>query len=157
MILKKKRDKLIQSITGDLHLGRITAKEAIEETEYINQMTTMKIEKAYNVQIWVGLQETYDKNRLHAIDEVENICQEFVNEIKDCITITPTKFKYVGGGENGAIIGWISYPRFPRKRTEIRNRALALAEKLMKELNQYRVTITTPYKSYMLENNNVER
>lgn len=157
MIFKKKRDKLLQSISGDLQLGKITAKEAIEETEYINQITTMKTEKAYNVQIWVGLQETYNNEKLHTINEVESICQDFVNEVKDCVTITPTNFKYVDGGENGAIIGWISYPRFPRKREEIRKRALVLAEKLMKALNQYRVTVTTPYKSYMLENKNVER
>jgi len=117
----------------------------------------MQITKAYNVQIWVGLQETYDKEKLHTINEVETICQDFVNEVKDCVTVTPTKFKYVNGGENGAVIGWISYPRFPRKRKEIRKRALALAEKLMNELNQYRVTVTTPLKSYMLENKNVER
>ena len=156
MILKKKKDMLLQSISCDFHLGRITAKEAIEEVEYLNQ-TTMQITKSYNVQIWVGLQETYDKEKLHTINEIELICEEYVNEVKDCITVTPTKFKYVGGVEDGAIIGWISYPRFPRKRKEIRKRALGLAEKLMYELNQYRVTVTTPFKSYMLENKNVER
>jgi hypothetical protein len=36
---------------------------------------------------------------------------------------------------------------------EIRKRALLLAEKLMIGLNQYVVTVTTPHKSYMLENN----
>ena len=117
----------------------------------------MKILRAYNVQIWVGLQETYNKQKLHSIEEVETICQQFVNEVKDCVTVTPTKFKYVDGGENGAIVGWISYPRFPRSRKEIRKRALQLAEKLMLELNQYRVTVTTPFKSYMLENKNVDR
>jgi hypothetical protein len=156
MILKNKIDKLLRDISSDLQLGRMSTKEAIEETEYLNQ-TTMQITKAYNVQIWVGLQETYDEEKLHTIDEVENICQEFVNDVKDCVTVTPTKFKYVNGGENGAVIGWISYPRFPRKRKEIRKRALFLAEKLMNELNQYRVTVTTPFKSYMLENKNVEQ
>jgi len=156
MILKKKKDVLLQSISADLHTGRITAKEAIEETEYLKQ-TTMQITKAYNVQIWVGLKETYDKEKLHNINDVKLICEEFVNEVKDCVTITPTTFKYVGGEENGAIIGWISYPRFSRKRKEIKKRALVLAEKLMYELNQYRVTVTTPFKSYMLENENVER
>ena len=117
----------------------------------------MKTVKSYNVQIWVGLQETYDNKRLHTIEEVETICQKYVNELKDCITITPTKFKYVNGSESGAVIGWINYPRFPRQRKEIRNRALYLAEILMNELNQYRLTVTTPFKSYMLQNKNVER
>lgn len=115
----------------------------------------MKTLKAYNVQIWIGLQEKYNKEKLHTIEEVEVICQEFVNEVKDCVSITPTKFVYVNNSENGVIIGWINYPRFPRTRKEIRKRALILAEKLMVELNQYRVTVTTPFKSYMLENNNI--
>lgn len=77
--------------------------------------------------------------------------------MKDCVTVTPTKFKYVDGGKKGAIVRCISYPSFPRSRKEIRKRALQLAEKLMLELNQYRVTVTTPFKSYMLENKNVDR
>jgi len=117
----------------------------------------MKILRAYNIQIWVGLREIYGEEKVHTIKEAECMCEDFVNNIKDCVTITPTKFKYVGGGEDGLIVGYISYPRFPRKRREIRKRALMLAEKLMVGLNQYRVTVTTPFKSYMLENKNVER
>lgn len=117
----------------------------------------MKTLKAYNVQIWVGLKETYNNEKVHSIESVQNICDNWVNEIKDCVTITPTDFRYVNGCEPGVIVGYISYPRFPRSRKEIRRRALLLAERLMYELNQYRVTVTTPFKSYMLENENVER
>jgi len=117
----------------------------------------MKKFNSYNIQIWVGLKETYDEKKLHSISEVYEMCSQFVNEIKDCVSITPTRFEYVGGGENGAVVGYINYPRFPRSKRELRRRSFLLAERLMIGLNQYRVTITTPNKSYMLENKNVER
>jgi hypothetical protein len=117
----------------------------------------MKTNRAYNVQIWVGLKETYDDEKIHTINDIRIICDDYVNDIKDCVTITPTEFRYVKGNESGVIVGYIAYPRFKRSNKEIRNRALKLAELLMNGLNQYRVTVTTPYKSYMLENCNVER
>jgi len=112
----------------------------------------MKILRSYNVQIWVGLKECYQNDKVHTIDDVRVICDKWVNGIKDCITITPTEFRYVDGNEIGVIIGYINYPRFPRTRKEIKRRALLLAENLMIELRQYKVTVTTPFKSYMLEN-----
>ena len=111
----------------------------------------MKITKSYNVQIWVGLRQMYGE-KISSIEDVRKICSEYVNEINECVTITPTEFIYVNGSETGVIVGFISYPRFSRSRKEIRKRAMALAEILMVELNQFRVTVTTPYKSYMLEN-----
>jgi len=117
----------------------------------------MKTMKAYNVQIWCGLKETYDDEKIHTIEDVRVICDDFVNSIKDCITITPTEYRYVDGNEPGVIVGWIQYPRFPRKKKEIKRRALLLAKRLMYELYQYRVTVTTPSQSIMLENNTVQR
>ena len=105
---------------------------------------------SYNVQIWVGLRVGYT-DEVHTIEEVEKICDAYVNEIKDCVTITPTEFRYVDGNEPGVIIGYINYPRFPRTPKEITSRALALAEVLMYGLDQNRVTVTTPDKTYMLE------
>lgn len=92
------------------------------------EIEKIKMEKSFNFQIWVGLKETYNDEKIHNLDDVRKICDEFVNEIKDCITITP-----------------------------IEDRALELAERLMTELNQYRVTVTTPEVSFMLENENVKR
>tara|TARA_R110000851_G_scaffold139486_1_gene276511 strand:+ start:199 stop:552 length:354 start_codon:yes stop_codon:yes gene_type:complete len=117
----------------------------------------MKILKSYNVQIWSGLKETYNNENIHDLDDVRAICDEFVNEFKDCVTVTPTEFRYVDGFEKGVIVGYISYPRFPRPDEGIKARAIVLGEKLMIGLNQYRVTITTPTESIMLENENVTR
>ena len=119
--------------------------------------TNMKTLKSYNVQIWVGLKQTYNDDKIHSIEDVRDICDEWVNKIKDCVTITPTEFRYVNGSEPGVIIGYIQYPRFRRSRKEIRSRALELAERLMTALHQYRVTVTTPHKSYMLENKDISK
>lgn len=122
-------------------------------TEFVDyNYIKMKILKSYNVQIWVGLKQMYNDKKTHTIDDVRIICDKYVNEIKDCVTITPTEFRYVNGNENGVIVGYIQYPRFKRTEAEIRKRAIELANTLMIELNQYKVTVTTPKKSYMLEN-----
>lgn len=117
----------------------------------------MKKLKSYNVNIYCGLQETYNKTKLHSIDEAYRICDDFVNEVKDCVSVTETNFRYVDGYEKGIIVGYINYPRFPRTDKEILERALLLADKLMIGLNQFRVTIVTNKESIMLENNNVIR
>lgn len=117
----------------------------------------MKILKSYNVKIWVGLKQFYNDEKIHDLDDVRKICDNWVNEIKDCVTITPTEFRYVDGFEKGVVVGYIQYPRFKRSEEGIKARAIKLGEKLMIELNQFRVTITTPYESIMLENENVDR
>lgn len=114
----------------------------------------MKIEKSFNVQIWVGLKER-DTGKKHTIEDVYRICDEFVKD-GDCVSVTKTNFRYTNGNEEGAIIGYINYPRFPRPWTEVLKRAEFLAENLMEELNQYKVTITTPNESIMLENDKLK-
>lgn len=116
----------------------------------------MKTLKSYNVQIWVGLREQYTET-IHSIDDVRDMCDNYVNEVKDCVTITPTEYRYVNGSEPGVVVGWIQYPRFPRKRKEILRRALKLADILMRELGQFKVTVVTQNKSYMLENDQVRK
>lgn len=116
---------------------------------------------SYNIQIWVGLLENYEddcvtpstKTKLHTIEEVEGICQRWVNKGKHCVTVTPTKFIYTGGNEPGVIIGFIKYPRFPKPNWEIEQRALELAEILLTTFTQCRVTVTTPQKSIMISKN----
>ena len=116
----------------------------------------MKVLKSYNVQIWVGLRKMYDKEIYYNINDVRSICTTWINKEKNCVTITQTEFIYLNGSEPGVIIGLISYPRFPKLKKEIRKDAIELGYLLMTGLNQYRVTITTPKKSYMLENINLK-
>lgn len=110
----------------------------------------MKSVKSYNVQIWVGLREQYS-DTIHSYDEVNKICNDFCNEFKDCVSITKTEFSYVNGSEPGVIIGLIKYPRFPIDKKVILNRAIILAKRFKYQFNQYRISITTPNKTYLIE------
>jgi hypothetical protein len=106
--------------------------------------------KSFNVQIWVGLRLAYG-NFCYTMDDVRTICDAYIKEVNgDCVTITPTEFRYVDGDEPGIIVGLINYPRFPRTAEEITRRALRLAEMLRDGLGQLRVSVTTPDKTYML-------
>lgn len=116
----------------------------------------MEIKKGFNVQVWCGLKEN-ETNILHTLEEAKTICQKFVDEAGDCVSVTPTEFIYSNGNEIGFVVGFIQYPRFPRKKKIIKNRAIHLAMRLMLELNQYKVTVTTPKKSIMLENNTLNK
>lgn len=135
----------------------INENKALSQTSVMVSAGDVNKMKSYNVNIYCGLQETYDKNKTHSIEDAFKICDNFVNERKDCVSITETNFRYVDGFEKGVIVGYINYPRFPRTESEILERALLLANRLMYGLNQFRVTVTTPNESIMLENNTVLR
>lgn len=115
-----------------------------------DKLLTMRTTKTYNVQIYVGLREQYS-DKIHTYDEVKKICEDFTNEVKDCVTITPTEFIYVNGCEPGVIIGFINYPRFPKDKKIILDRATTLARTCICKLNQYRISIVTPNKTYLVE------
>jgi len=112
----------------------------------------MKKTETYNVQVWIGLREHYTDNSFN-LDDVRNIVDGYIMKNSDCVTITPTEYRYKDGYESGAIVGWINYPRFPRSKQEINRRAFMLANELMEQLGQYRVSIVTPEETYLLENN----
>lgn len=101
--------------------------------------------------IWVGMEEQ-DRGLTHHAHEVEKVCQEYVNDVGLCITITPTKYIYSNGSELGVRIGLINYPRFPSKKDELEEKALELARRLMKALGQKRVSVVGPDETFMLRN-----
>lgn len=53
-----------------------------------------------------------------------------------CFTITPTKFIYTGGEEDGFAIGLVNYPRFPCEPSDLAARAEDLAHRLLPACNQ---------------------
>jgi len=120
----------------------------------------MRTVKSFNVQIWVGLRSEYG-DHIHTIEKVREICDKFVNTLDerglgDCVTITPTEFRYVKGWEPGVIVGYINYQRFPRTEDQILKKALQLAELLRVQLFQERVSVVTPETTYLLENEQPE-
>lgn len=115
----------------------------------------MKQIKSYNVQIYCGLKEGYE-GKIHSLESVEDLMQKFVDEKKECVTVTPTRFIYTQGSEPGVIVGLISYPRFPKTDLEIKNRAIEIGKVLLMAFKQNRLTITTPEESIMLETEDVD-
>ena len=125
-----------------------------KEQEAINQklreMRHAKVD-SYPVQIWIGLKEGYD-GPVQKIDKVDLICQDYVDKVGLCVTVTETMYFYTEGYEPGACIGLINYPRFPSEPWEIRKHAFDLAYALLVTLRQHRCTIVTPDRTYLLEN-----
>ena len=111
----------------------------------------MKTVKTFTAIIYVGFKER-NTDQLHDIAEVHGICQQWVNRVGQCVTVTPTEYIYTNGNEPGAVIGFINYPRFPSSRRILQHQALELAGQLMLGLNQYRVSIVFPHKTVMLSN-----
>lgn len=110
----------------------------------------MKEVQTFIANIYLGLKEGYD-GETKSIEEVYFICQKYCNEVGLCVTVTPTKFFYKDGWEEGCVVGLINYPRFSTTNEKITDTAIDLAEILKREFGQIRVSIVTSNKSYMLE------
>lgn len=111
----------------------------------------MKTVRTFTATIYVGLKER-DLDLSHDISEVHAICQDWVNHVGQCVTVTPTTYIYSNGSERGVAVGFINYPRFPSARRKLRRQALELASLLMDALNQYRVSVVFPRHTVMLSN-----
>lgn len=110
--------------------------------------------KSFEAKIFVGFKER-DTGILHTLEECESLCQDFVNENPQCVSVTPTEYIYTNGREPGAIIGFIQYPRFPTDEEILKDLSLQLAKRLLLALGQYRVTVNFPDEVVMLSNPNL--
>lgn len=73
------------------------------------------------------------------------IIQRHAIDFPMCVTLAPQSFLYTGGREEGFVVGFINYPRFPVGTCEeIVDRARGLAGKLAIELGQHSFCIVTP-------------
>lgn len=64
------------------------------------------------------------------------VCREHCYEHGACFTVTPSKFIYTGGEEDGFAVGLVNYPRFPSTVADLHQRADELAQKLLRACNQ---------------------
>ena len=110
----------------------------------------VKVEK-FTASIHVGL-HVKNAGITHSIADAENICQKYCDETGFCVSVTPTKYVYTNGCEQGAIVGILNYPRFSQSPDELHERAIILATELMLGLDQMRVTIDLPDNTLMLTN-----
>ncbi len=112
--------------------------------------------KSFKAEIYVGFKEFTNPEHteyiLHTLEECEQICQDYCDLVGLCVTVTPTKYIYKNGNEQGVIIGLIQYPRFPCLELEIENHALFIGRTLLEKFGQYRITINLPNEVVMLTN-----
>lgn len=110
----------------------------------------MKSCSTYLATISLGLKEGYD-GKIHSLYEVESICQQYCDEVGLGVTITPVRFLYTGGGEDGCLIGLINYPRFPSDKDAVVGHAVKIAKQCMIAFKQQRVSIICSDQTLMLE------
>ena len=95
--------------------------------------------------------ETYTV-RLYMAGDIEQAKQVLREEcyrpnLGLCVTIEPTLFIYTGGQEDGFVVGFINYPRFPSTPKQLYDRALVIANRLISRLCQWSAMLVTPEKT----------
>jgi hypothetical protein len=112
--------------------------------------------ETYWCNIYIGFREGYS-DIVHDIRDAEDICSTFCNTRGLCVTVSRLKFIYtansttVHGEEEGCVVGFINYPKFPKEKEEILNTAMELSEIFLSEFNQYKISIVTPEETIMIE------
>lgn len=73
------------------------------------------------------------------------VIQRHVIKFPMCVTLAPQSYIYTGGREEGFVVGFIHYPRFPVDDMRvITDKACGLAGVLLDELGQHSYCIITP-------------
>jgi hypothetical protein len=110
----------------------------------------------YRVEICTGLAPGYAESsavvlggqRLTALSVCYNYCQR----AKMGLMVFDTSFMHPGGQESGMVISIANYPRYPTKNSTVLQHALALAEELMRVLDQERLTVVeVPGETFLVE------
>ena len=113
-------------------------------------MANNKVE-TFTATIYCGLRNR-DTGCVHPVSYARELLQKYTDAVGLCVTLTETEYIYTRGSEKGIIVGLINYPRFPSSTEKIKQQALLIAEILMLNLEQYRVTVVFPDLTVMLSN-----
>lgn len=70
------------------------------------------------------------------VPTAHRVVRDFCYQEGACFTVTPSKFIYTGGEEDGFAIGLVNYPRFPSEPEALQAKAERLALKLLPACNQ---------------------
>ena len=112
----------------------------------------MKTCPTFRATIYVGSLNLVDRTCVD-VAEIDAAIQDYVNDVKLCVTVDYTTFRYVDGYEGGWVVGLINYPRYPSTPEKIRELALGLARILKKVARQARLSVVFPDETVMLEEN----
>lgn len=78
------------------------------------------------------------------IEPAKQIIRREVMRDPICVTIEPTLYIYTGGEEDGYVVGFINYPRFPSSEEKLVERARDLLKKLLLETYQKGALLVAP-------------
>lgn len=106
----------------------------------------------FTATIYVGLKER-ESGQVQSYYFAKSAIQRYVDAVGLCVSYTETEFIYTKGGEPGMAVGLINYPRFPSSPEKIRTHAIRLAEILITECKQLKVSIVMPEETIMLSAN----
>ena len=113
-----------------------------------------KLATSYEARLYMGCKEGYDGEEFTE-EEIRTAVQEFQNS-QVIIPVRITRTCFVAGDyyERGWEMVAINYPRFPKDKKEIWNFMHALAEHLLVQFKQNRITILDDEKAIMVEDIN---
>lgn len=124
-------------------------------------MITKRSVKTFEAKIYVGFRKRYSQEVPgDAALVARQACREAVAS-GWCLTVQDINYIYTPtfttgqetpvGGEPGAVIGAINYPRFPSDPEELKAKVLALASVLLERLDQERVTVVFSDETVLVE------
>ena len=70
------------------------------------------------------------------VEHAKQVIRRFCMDCPCCVTVTPTTYVYRGGQEDGFVVGFRNYPRFPSDAYGLRTLAADLGDLLRRELAQ---------------------
>lgn len=76
--------------------------------------------------------------------DIERVCAQYVMEVGACVSVEPVKYIYTGGREDGAVVRFVNYPRFPSDPQTLHAKAKTLALLLMDTCCQWSALIVDP-------------
>ena len=74
-------------------------------------------------------------------EQAKTAMREFCDRIGFCVSVTQSCYIYAGGQEDGVVVGFINYPRFPLGPEALEQKAIAVGLFLLDRLGQDSFTI----------------
>lgn len=112
----------------------------------------------YEIRLYIGCREGYH-GEIFGKRQLMKSIREFKNTKEDSVSVRITKCTYQLGDwdEDGWEIASIDYPRFPKGCDFLRTWFTELAEYLIKNMNQNRITVCDPTFSRTFEKEDAEQ
>lgn len=121
-------------------------------------MATLTRVESHSHTIFIGSREGYNGKVFELYDVIDELGKFQKQYDKDFVTLRVERCFYVAGdyNESGFSINAINYPRFPKTRDATLEFMEQLTIHLLKHFKQNRVTLVTPYNTYLFESNEAE-